>query len=70
MKFYELLILVFGCISLIDLIKDFIIEKTNSDLFALIGLLGSYKTSYLFKQMVEKLLVIICIVYLVWKIFM
>lgn len=70
MKFYELLILVFGCLSALDLIRWKITKKANEGIISMLEILGDYKTSFKIKQVVEKILVLVCIVYLIWKLFM
>lgn len=67
MEFYELLILVFGCLSLLDLIRWKITELTNKNVVSILEVLGGYKTSFIVKQIIEKLLVVVCIIWIIWK---
>lgn len=67
MQFYEVLILVFGCLSALDLIRWTITKKMNENLVSMLEVLGGYNTSFLIKQIVEKVLILICIVWIIWK---
>lgn len=67
MKFLELLLVISATISIIDLLHMFIVKTLNKELFDFIDAFGSYKTNYYLRYTIEKIIVFIDIVWIIYK---
>lgn len=68
LSYSELLLIFLSVLSLIDLIKFYISKKYNKEIFNILeGLGANYRTDFKIKMLVEKMLVLMQIVWIIFK---
>lgn len=68
LSYLELLLISLSILSLADLIRFYISKKYNKEVFDILEKLGTeYKTEFKIKMIVEKLLILMSIVWIVFR---
>ena len=69
MNVFEFILTIISIVALVDLLKHYISYFVNRELIRLMLIAGDWNTYTKVKIIVEKLLVIVCILYWIYKIF-
>lgn len=68
LSYLELLLIFMSILSILDLIRFYISKKCNKTIFDMLEVLGAdYKTDFKIRMLVEKCLIIMFIVWIVFK---
>lgn len=68
LSYLELLLIFMSILSILDLIRFYISKKCNKTIFDMLEVLGAdYKTDFKIRMLVEKCLIIMFIVWIIFK---
>lgn len=68
LSYLELLLVFMSILSILDLIRFYISKKCNKTIFDMLEVLGAdYKTDFKIRMLVEKCLIIMFIVWIIFK---